>query len=98
MGPGLPTSGQAAADDETELFVKVGARPRRPDFDEVLHRKALATYSVIVTKTHQHSGCLARKALTERRPFHYLRRAHRRRFVITRRMQVIDDQLLRLGF
>nr|GFC00616.1 hypothetical protein [Tanacetum cinerariifolium] len=67
----------AKADTGTELFVKVGTRTIKVDFDDVLYIEALSTYSVLVTPTHKHIVYLTLKSLAERLPFRHFLRVHR---------------------
>lgn len=93
--PAAPTSGLVVS--SSELFVKVGTRMLRLDFDEVLFIEALSTYSVLVTRTHKHIVYLTLKALAERLPFAHFVRAHRSYIVNTQRIDAIEDHMLTLG-
>ena len=88
---------EEAPSNDAELFVKVGPRLLRLNFDEVLYIEALSTYSIIVTKTQKHIVYLTLKAITERLPFTYFKRVHRSYIVNTRRIEAIEDQMLHLG-
>jgi two-component system LytT family response regulator len=92
----LPQTGGDATSD-AELFVKVGSRLLRLNFDDVLYIEALSTYSVIVTKTQKHIVYLTLKAIAQRLPFAYFQRAHRSYIVNTRRIESIEDQMLTIG-
>ncbi|MGI4834593.1 MAG: LytR/AlgR family response regulator transcription factor [Janthinobacterium lividum] len=85
-----------AAPSSSELFVKVGTKTVRVNFDDVLYIEALSTYSVLVTPTHKHIIYLTLKALGERLPFANFVRVHRSYIVNTRRIETIDDGLLKL--
>lgn len=80
-----------------ELFVKVGTRTVRVNFDEVLYIEALSTYSVLVTPTHKHIIYLTLKALSDRLPFAHFVRAHRSYIVNTHRIEAIEDGILKLA-
>ncbi|MBG8552136.1 LytR/AlgR family response regulator transcription factor [Hymenobacter guriensis] len=81
----------------SELFVKVGSRMVRLDFEDVLYIEALSTYSVLVTKTQKHIVYLTLKAIAERLPFAHFARVHRSYVVNTRRIEAIEDNMLKLG-
>ncbi|GAB3300932.1 LytR/AlgR family response regulator transcription factor [Hymenobacter tenuis] len=80
-----------------ELFVKVGSRMLRLNFDEVLFIEALSTYSILVTKTQKHIVYLTLKALVERLPFAHFVRVHRSYIVNTQRIDSIEENMLVLG-
>lgn len=80
-----------------ELFVKVGTRTVRVNFDDVLYIEALSTYSVLVMPTQKHIVYLTLKALSERLPFAHFVRVHRSYIVNTRRIEAIEDWMLKLG-
>jgi two-component system LytT family response regulator len=82
--------------DQT-LFVKVNNRMVRLDFDEVLFIEALSTYSVLVTATQKHIVYATLKSLEERVPFGHFQRVHRSYIVNTRRIEVIEDNMLQIG-
>lgn len=79
------------------LFVKVGTRTIRIDFDEVLYIEALSTYSVIVTATQKHIVYLTLKVLSERLPFSHFLRVHRSYVVNMQRIEAVEDYMLKLG-
>jgi two-component system LytT family response regulator len=81
----------------TDIFVKVGNRSLRIDFDEVLYIEALSTYSVLVTPTHKHIVYITLKALTERLPFSHFMRVHRSYIVNMQRIEAVEDYTLKLG-
>ncbi|QIX62913.1 response regulator transcription factor [Hymenobacter lutimineralis] len=81
----------------SELFVKVGPRMLRLNFEDVLYIEALSTYSVLVTKTQKHIVYLTLKAITERLPFAHFARVHRSYIVNTRQIEAIEDNMLKLG-
>lgn len=84
---------QGAAD----LFVKVGSRTIKIDFNEVLYIEALSTYSVLVTPTHKHIVYLTLKSLVERLPFDNFLRVHRSYIVNMQRIEAVEDYMLKLG-
>ena len=90
--PSLKTPEPAA-----DLFVKVGTKSIKINFDEVLYIEALSTYSVIVTTTQKHIVYLTLKALIERLPFAHFVRVHRSYIVNMRRIEAIEDNMLKLG-
>ncbi|NML63798.1 response regulator transcription factor [Hymenobacter sp. RP-2-7] len=94
--PAAPTPPPPATPASSELFVKVGTKTVRVNFDEVLYIEALSTYSVLVTPTHKHIVYLTLKALSERLPFAHFVRVHRSYIVNTRRIEAIEDGLLKL--
>jgi len=81
----------------TELFVKVGTRTIKVDFDDVLYIEALSTYSVLVTPTHKHIVYLTLKSLAERLPFEHFLRVHRSYIVNMQRIEAVEDYMLKLG-
>lgn len=81
----------------SELFIKVGTKMLRLNFDEVLFIEALSTYSILVTSTQKHIVYLTLKALTDRLPFAHFVRAHRSYIVNTQRIDAIEDNMLQLG-
>ncbi|SNR78201.1 LytR/AlgR family response regulator transcription factor [Hymenobacter mucosus] len=81
----------------TELFVKVGTRMVRLDFNDVYYIEALSTYSIIVTKAQKHIVYLTLKAITERLPFAHFVRVHRSYIINTQRIDAIEDNTLKLG-
>jgi len=83
----------AAAD----LFVKVGTRTIKVDFNEVLYIEALSTYSVLVTPSHKHIVYLTLKNLAERLPFDNFLRVHRSYIVNMQRIEAVEDYMLKLG-
>ena len=94
--PALP-SGAKAAEPAPELFVKVGTKTIKINFDEVLYIEALSTYSILVTTTQKHIVYLTLKALIERLPFAHFVRVHRSYIVNVRRIEAIEDNMLKLG-
>ncbi|QKG55730.1 response regulator transcription factor [Hymenobacter sp. BRD128] len=80
-----------------DLFVKVGTKTIKINFDEVLYIEALSTYSVIVTTAQKHIVYLTLKALIERLPFAHFVRVHRSYIVNMRRIEAIEDNMLKLG-
>lgn len=95
--PAAPAAAPVAAAPSSELFVKVGTRTVRVNFNEVLYIEALSTYSVLVTPTHKHIIYLTLKALGERLPFAHFVRVHRSYIVNTRRIESIEDGVLKLA-
>ncbi len=89
----VPAIGPPSAD----MFVKVGNRSLRIDFNEVLYIEALSTYSVLVTPTQKHIVYITLKALTERLPFSHFMRVHRSYIVNMQRVEAIEDFMLKLG-
>ena len=87
----------AAAPATSSLFVKVGTRTVRVNFNDVLYIEALSTYSVLVTPTHKHIIYLTLKALSERLPFAHFVRVHRSYIVNTHRIESIEDGMLKLA-
>ncbi len=85
------------AEPATDLFVKVGTKTIKINFDEVLYIEALSTYSVLVTTTQKHIVYLTLKALSERLPFAHFVRVHRSYIVNVRRIEAIEDNMLKLG-
>lgn len=81
----------------SELFVKVGSRMIRLDFNEVLYIEALSTYSVLVTRKQKHIVYLTLKAITERLPFAHFVRVHRSYIVNTQLIDAVEDNMLRMG-
>ncbi|MET4108908.1 LytTR family DNA-binding domain-containing protein [Hymenobacter sp. UYP22] len=81
----------------SELFIKVGTKMLRLNFDEVLFIEALSTYSILVTSTQKHIVYLTLKALADRLPFAHFVRAHRSYIVNTQRIDAIEDNMLQLG-
>ena len=61
--PAAPRPAQKAAEPASELFVKVGTKTIKINFDDVLYIEALSTYSVLVTTTQKHIVYLTLKAL-----------------------------------
>ncbi|MDU0370867.1 LytR/AlgR family response regulator transcription factor [Hymenobacter endophyticus] len=81
----------------SELFIKVGTKMLRLDFNEVLFIEAMSTYSILVTGTQKHIVYMTLKALTDRLPFAHFVRAHRSYIVNTQRIDAIEDNMLQLG-
>jgi len=94
--PAAP-SAPAKAAAGTELFVKVGTRTIKVNFDDVLYIEALSTYSVLVTATHKHIVYLTLKSLAERLPFSHFLRVHRSYIVNMQRIEAVEDYMLKLG-
>ncbi len=94
--PAAPSTPAKAAVG-TELFVKVGTRTIKVDFDDVLYIEALSTYSVLVTPTHKHIVYLTLKSLAERLPFDHFLRVHRSYIVNMQRIEAVEDYMLKLG-
>ncbi|RZK40874.1 MAG: response regulator transcription factor [Hymenobacter sp.] len=88
----LPKAAAAA-----DLFVKVGTRTIKVDFNDVLYIEALSTYSVLVTPSHKHIVYLTLKNLAERLPFNNFLRVHRSYIVNMQRIEAIEDYMLKLG-
>jgi two-component system LytT family response regulator len=86
-----------ATEPPADMFVKVGTKTIKINFDEVLYIEALSTYSVIVTTTQKHIVYLTLKALIERLPFAHFVRVHRSYIVNLRRIEAIEDNMLKLG-
>ncbi|MVN75045.1 response regulator [Hymenobacter sp. HMF4947] len=86
-----------AAPTSAEMFVKVGSRSLRVNFDEVLYIEALSTYSVLVMPTQKHIVYHTLKSLTERLPFHNFMRVHRSYIVNMQRIEAVEDYVLKLG-
>ncbi|WP_151087840.1 LytR/AlgR family response regulator transcription factor [Hymenobacter baengnokdamensis] len=80
-----------------ELFVKVGTRSIKVNFDEVLYIEALSTYSVLVTPTQKHIVYLTLKVLSERLPFAHFVRVHRSYIVNMQRIEAVEDNVLKIG-
>lgn len=87
----------AATTTEADLFVKVGNRTIRVDFNNVLYIEALSTYSVLVTPKHKHIVYHTLKVLGERLPFDHFQRVHRSYIVNMRRIEAVEDYMLKLG-
>jgi len=86
-----------ASEQSADLFVKVGTKTIKINFDEVFYIEALSTYSVLVTTTQKHIVYLTLKALSERLPFAHFVRVHRSYIVNMRRIEAIEDNILKLG-
>ena len=95
--PALPPPSPTKAEPAPELFVKVGTRSIRINFDDVLYIEALSTYSVLVTTTQKHIVYMTLKALSERLPFAHFVRVHRSYIVNLRRIDAVEDHMLKLG-
>ncbi|TDN36499.1 response regulator transcription factor [Hymenobacter sp. UV11] len=93
----LPPPSPAKAELSSELFVKVGTRSIKINFDDVLYIEALSTYSVLVTTTQKHIVYMTLKALCERLPFTHFVRVHRSYIVNLRRIEAVEDHMLKLG-
>ena len=81
----------------SDLFVKVGTRTIKVDFNDVLYIEALSTYSVLVTSSHKHIVYLTLKNLAERLPFDNFLRVHRSYIVNMQRIEAVEDYMLKLG-
>jgi len=81
----------------SELFVKVGTRSIKVNFDDVLYIEALSTYSVLVTTTQKHIVYFTLKVLSERLPFAHFVRVHRSYIVNLRRIEAVEDNVLKLA-
>lgn len=90
---GLP---EAASDDQF-LFVKVNGKLIRIDFNEVFYIEALSTYSVVVTATQKYIVYATLKSIGERLPFAHFQRVHRSYIVNTKRIEAVEDHMLRMG-
>lgn len=95
--PVLPPLSSAKVEPAPELFVKVGTRSIKINFDDVLYIEALSTYSVLVTTTQKHIVYLTLKSLGERLPFAHFVRVHRSYIVNLRRIEAVEDHMLKLG-
>jgi len=93
----VPRVAPKAAEPTSDLFVKVGTKTIKINFDDVLYIEALSTYSVLVTTTQKHIVYLTLKALSERLPFAHFVRVHRSYIVNVRRIEAIEDNMLKLG-
>nr|GFB97774.1 hypothetical protein [Tanacetum cinerariifolium] len=80
-----------------DLFVKVGTRTIKVDFNDVLYIEALSTYSVLVTSSHKHIVYLTLKNIAERLPFDNFLRVHRSYIVNMQRIEAVEDYMLKLG-
>lgn len=95
--PVAPLPAPKAAESANDLFVKVGTKTIKVNFAEVLYIEALSTYSVLVTATQKHIVYLTLKALSERLPFAHFVRVHRSYIVNIRRIEAIEDNMIKLG-
>ncbi len=95
--PAAPRRAPQPAEPANDLFVKVGTKTIKVNFDEVLYIEALSTYSVLVTATQKHIIYLTLKALSERLPFTHFVRVHRSYIVNVRRIEAIEDNMIKLG-
>lgn len=95
--PLAPVASSKAAEPTADLFVKVGTKTIKINFNEVLYIEALSTYSVLVTATQKHIVYLTLKALLERLPFTHFVRVHRSYIVNVQRIEAIEDNMLKLG-
>lgn len=95
--PAPTAPAKTKADAKTDLFVKVGTRTIRVDFNDVLYIEALSTYSVLVTATQKHIVYLTLKSLAERLPFDHFLRVHRSYIVNMQRIEAVEDYMLKLG-
>lgn len=92
-----PEAAPARAEASTELFVKVGTKTIKVNFNDVLYIEALSTYSVLVTATQKHIVYLTLKSLAERLPFSHFLRVHRSYIVNMQRIEAVEDYVLKLG-
>lgn len=96
--PALPPApAPTPPEPASELFVKVGTRSLKINFDDVFYIEALSTYSVLVTTTQKHIVYLTLKSLSERLPFAHFVRVHRSYIVNLRRVEAVEDHVLKLG-
>jgi len=95
--PVAPPAAPKAPESANDLFVKVGTKTIKVNFAEVLYIEALSTYSVLVTATQKHIVYLTLKALSERLPFAHFVRVHRSYIVNIRRIEAIEDNMIKLG-
>lgn len=95
--PPRPAPAKPLAKTAADLFVKVGTRTIKVDFNEVLYIEALSTYSVLVTPSHKHIVYLTLKSLAERLPFDNFLRVHRSYIVNMQRIEAVEDYMLKLG-
>lgn len=95
--PAPPQRVSSKPHTSADLFVKVGTRTIKVDFNDVLYIEALSTYSVLVTSSHKHIVYLTLKNLAERLPFHNFLRVHRSYIVNMQRIEAIEDYMLKLG-
>jgi two-component system LytT family response regulator len=81
----------------TDMFVKMGSKLSRLNFEDVLFIEALSTYVVLVTAKQKHivSGTL--KSIEERIPFRHFVRVHRSYIVNLHRVEAMEDGMLQLG-
>lgn len=95
--PSRPAPAKPLAKTAADLFVKVGTRTIKVDFNDVLYIEALSTYSVLVTPSHKHIVYLTLKSLAERLPFDNFLRVHRSYIVNMQRIEAVEDYMLKLG-
>ena len=95
--PSRPAPAKPLAKTAADLFVKVGTRTIKVDFNDVLYIEALSTYSVLVTPTQKHIVYLTLKSLAERLPFSHFLRVHRSYIVNMQRIEAVEDYMLKLG-
>jgi DNA-binding LytR/AlgR family response regulator len=95
--PSRPAPAKLLAKTAADLFVKVGTRTIKVDFNDVLYIEALSTYSVLVTPSHKHIVYLTLKSLAERLPFDNFLRVHRSYIVNMQRIEAVEDYMLKLG-
>ena len=95
--PAAPVALAEPAGDDQFLFVKVNGKLLRIDFAEVFYIEALSTYSVVVTATQKHIVYATLKSIEERLPFAHFQRVHRSYIVNTKRIEAVEDHLLRMG-
>ncbi len=100
LRPAAPVAARRApkpAEPLADLFVKVGTKTIKVNFDEVLYIEAMSTYSVLVMATQKHIVYLTLKALGERLPFAHFVRVHRSYIVNVHRIEAIEDNMLKVG-
>ena len=85
------------AETAPDLFVKIGGRSVRVNFDDVLFIEALSTYSMLVMANQKHIIYFTLKALADRLPFAHFVRVHRSYIVNVRRIESIENNVLRLA-
>ncbi|QJX45485.1 response regulator transcription factor [Hymenobacter taeanensis] len=82
---------------DASLFVKVGSRMLRVNFDDLLYIEAQSTCSVLITKGQKHVVYSTLKALEERLPLARFARVHRSYIVNTVLIDSVQDNVLRVG-
>lgn len=81
----------------SDLFVKTSGKFLRINFEEVLFIEALSTYVVLVTDKCKHIVGGTLKHMEERLPFRHFVRVHRSYIVNMHRVEVMVDNMLKLG-